>query len=64
MKPRTVGWKTLEELLLIRDIDAGVLFGEDTNRNGVLDANENDAAATPPGRQCRRQARRGARIRI
>jgi type II secretory pathway component PulK len=40
--------ETLEELMLIRDIDAEVLFGEDTNHNGVLDPNENDANATPP----------------
>lgn len=41
-------FETIEELLLVRDIDTTVLFGEDTNRNGVLDPNENDAAATPP----------------
>ncbi len=41
-------FETLEELLLVRDIDSTILFGEDTNRNGVLDSNENDANATPP----------------
>ncbi len=41
-------FETLEELLLVRDVDELILYGEDTNRNGVLDDNENDAAATPP----------------
>lgn len=41
-------FETVEELLLVRDMDAEILFGEDTNRNGVLDPNENDAGATPP----------------
>ncbi|MEZ6190653.1 MAG: type II secretion system protein GspK [Phycisphaerales bacterium] len=41
-------FETIEELLLVRDIDPTILFGEDANRNGVLDPNENDAAATPP----------------
>ncbi len=41
-------YETIEELLLVRDIDHVTLFGEDTNRNGVLDPNENDAATTPP----------------
>lgn len=40
--------ETLEELLLIRDIDTTILFGEDANRNGVLDPNENDANTTAP----------------
>lgn len=33
---------TVEELLLVRGFTARVLYGEDTNRNGMLDANEND----------------------
>lgn len=39
---------TLEELLLVRGFSAAVLDGEDTNRNGVLDANEDDGAASFP----------------
>ena len=41
--------ETVEELLLIQYASCDLLFGEDTNRNGVLDENENDAdAADPP----------------
>lgn len=40
--------ETVEELLLVRDMTPAILFGEDTNRNGVLDPNENDAAETDP----------------
>ncbi len=38
----------VEEVLLIRDATAELLYGEDTNRNGVLDPNENDADDTDP----------------
>ena len=41
-------FETLGELLLVRDIDESILYGEDFNRNGVLDPNENDADASPP----------------
>jgi len=41
-------FETIEELLLVRDASAELLYGEDTNRNGVLDANENDAAESAP----------------
>lgn len=40
--------ETLEELLLVRDIDPWLLFGEDANRNGLLDPNENDGDASYP----------------
>ena len=40
--------ETVEEVLLVKGMTREVLFGEDTNRNGVLDDNENDAAATEP----------------
>ena len=40
--------ETVEELLLVKGMTQQVLFGEDTNRNGVLDGNENDDAATEP----------------
>ncbi|MGE5192524.1 MAG: general secretion pathway protein GspK [Deltaproteobacteria bacterium] len=39
---------TLDELLLVRGMTPALLFGEDTNHNGVLDPNENDGAATLP----------------
>lgn len=41
-------FESVQELLLVRDIDRQTLFGEDTNRNGVLDPNENDAAVSLP----------------
>jgi DNA uptake protein ComE-like DNA-binding protein len=40
--------ETVEELLLVRDVTAVELYGEDKNRNGVLDDNENDAADSEP----------------
>ncbi|MDB5384625.1 MAG: Type secretory pathway component PulK-like protein [Planctomycetaceae bacterium] len=40
--------ETLDELLLIRGITPQLLFGEDANRNGLLDPNENDGPLTPP----------------
>jgi DNA uptake protein ComE-like DNA-binding protein len=33
---------TLDELLLVKGFDASVLLGEDLNRNGLLDLNEDD----------------------
>lgn len=39
---------TVEELLIVRGFSAAILYGEDTNRNGVLDPNENDGDATIP----------------
>lgn len=41
-------FETVEELLLVRGVTKKLLYGEDTNRNGVLDPNENDGDATPP----------------
>jgi len=40
--------ESLDELLLVRDITPELLYGEDTNRNGILDSNENDGDATLP----------------
>jgi len=40
--------ETIEELLLINGWSPEVLFGEDTNRNGLLDDNENDSDETDP----------------
>jgi hypothetical protein len=39
---------TLEELLLVKGFSAGVLYGEDVNRNGLLDPNEDDGDASFP----------------
>lgn len=39
---------TIEELLLVRGFTGWVLFGEDYNRNGLLDPNENDGDDTFP----------------
>jgi hypothetical protein len=41
-------FETVEEVLLVRGASAELLYGEDTNRNGALDYNENDADATRP----------------
>jgi type II secretory pathway component PulK len=41
-------FSTVEELLLVQGFTAWVLFGEDFNRNGLLDTNEDDADATFP----------------
>lgn len=38
----------LEELLLVEGVTPELLFGEDANRNGLLDPNENDADASLP----------------
>ena len=40
--------ESLDDLLQIYDITPDLLFGEDANRNGLLDENENDGEATQP----------------
>jgi len=40
--------ETIEELLLVKLTSMDLLLGEDTNRNGRLDDNENDADETDP----------------
>ncbi|OYW15918.1 MAG: hypothetical protein B7Z55_14555, partial [Planctomycetales bacterium 12-60-4] len=40
--------ETIDELLLVRDVTPELLYGEDANRNGLLDPNENDGNASPP----------------
>ena len=40
--------ETIEEVLLVKGASAEILFGEDINRNGILDDNENDAAQSDP----------------
>jgi hypothetical protein len=40
--------ETIDELLLVRGVTPELLYGEDANRNGLLDPNENDGERTPP----------------
>ena len=40
--------ETIEELLLVRGFTAMELYGEDANRNGILDPNEDDGDASDP----------------
>lgn len=46
--PRNGPIETLEELLSIPGVTRELLDGEDANRNGLLDLNEDDGAASPP----------------
>jgi len=39
---------TVEELLLVKGMTPEILYGEDWNQNGLLDANENDGDKSPP----------------
>jgi type II secretory pathway component PulK len=41
-------FESVEELLLVKGCTTQILYGEDTNINGVLDANENDGATLDP----------------
>ncbi len=41
-------FETVDELRLVAGADLEVLYGEDTNLNGILDPNENDGDASPP----------------
>lgn len=41
-------FESLDELRLVFGADPDILYGEDYNRNGVLDLNENDADLSPP----------------
>lgn len=45
---RNAPFRTIRELLLVKDVTEKVLYGEDTNQNGELDYNENDGEQTPP----------------
>lgn len=42
------GYETVDEVRLINGAMLDVILGEDTNRNGVLDANEDDGEASAP----------------
>jgi len=46
--PKNGKLNTLDELLLVKGWTAATLYGEDTNRNGLLDLNENDGDASFP----------------
>lgn len=46
---KNANFESLEELLLVKDITPTLLFGSDTNRNGVLDATDFDPA-NPTGK--------------
>jgi type II secretory pathway component PulK len=41
-------FKTLRELLLVKDVTDELFYGEDTNLNGRLDYNERDGQESPP----------------
>ncbi len=41
-------FESIEELALVNGADMTILYGEDTNMNGVLDPNEDDGNKTPP----------------
>lgn len=41
-------FRTIRELLLVRDVTEQLLYGEDTNFNGELDYNEQDGDESPP----------------
>lgn len=47
-KAKNAAFETVEELRLVFGMTAEILYGEDANLNGVLDANENDAEISPP----------------
>ncbi|MBN2447665.1 MAG: general secretion pathway protein GspK [Phycisphaerae bacterium] len=47
-QPKNGKLDTIEELLLVKGFNAAVLWGEDTNRNGLLDLNEDDGADSFP----------------
>ncbi len=39
---------SIEELLMVEGVTAELVYGEDLNRNGLLDPNENDGDVSPP----------------
>ncbi len=46
--PTNARFRTVEELLMVRGFTAEVMWGEDQNRNGILDPNEDDGEANFP----------------
>ncbi len=47
-RSKNAPFSTIEELLLVRGFSAWILFGEDYNRNGLLDPNEDDVDGSFP----------------
>jgi type II secretory pathway component PulK len=47
-RTKNAPFESVEELRLVRDVTAEILYGEDANLNGILDANENDADNSAP----------------
>lgn len=47
-RSRNGPFRTIRELLLVKDVTEELFYGEDTNFNGLLDSNERDGDATPP----------------
>lgn len=47
-RARNGPFKTIRELLMVKDVTEDLFYGEDTNLNGQLDYNERDGDATPP----------------
>ncbi len=46
--PRNGLVESIDELLLVKGMTAEIFFGEDANRNGVVDPEENDGDRSPP----------------
>ena len=47
-KAKNGPFETIDELLMVKGITPTLLYGEDANRNGLLDPNENDGEVSPP----------------
>jgi DNA uptake protein ComE-like DNA-binding protein len=47
-KAKNAPFETIDELLMVKGITPTLLYGEDANRNGLLDPNENDGDVSPP----------------
>lgn len=45
---KKAGLDTIEELLLVKGFTSDIIFGEDMNRNGILDRNEDDGDTSLP----------------
>jgi len=47
-RARNGPFRTIRELLMVKDVTEDLFYGEDTNLNGELDYNERDGDETPP----------------
>src|SRR2546430_1448143 len=47
-KCKNAPFETVEELRLVVGAELEILYGEDSNLNGILDLNENDGNVSPP----------------